>query len=474
MLHQFLADPEVESSEEGITPDDRLLQLVPALNAIADKKDKHAFVVSEFKKINDIDELNSLYILVKEIEDLNHHRNTYRNRLWLFKRPNTTTWSQTISDIRQHAFEILKTQYQAISLNKDKKAFFKKAREMPIFKDHRANYILSGAFGRTQTILDINTVENPHRKWHTAISILTALANIFNIGIFVHMVIPLLPLFLPVIILYKVKFVLTFITRFADPLIYTCKSLNRLTRYIGRKNDVTFEEEHYGKHEWQDKADLGTLFLFLTAIAAFFIPPSIFPLQSLVGWTAGLTGISINLYFDEIHPAKKAKEAYLSNSNPKEDKDEIHDNYKQHHYEGLFYGILILSLALFLPSISIIQAYSLPTPVHTLFDIIAGFGSSLLVALNVLRFSNYLSGNAFYAKLPGLKTTQEAPPSEETPLLPSSRRVDKRVDESPKKSPVAFASQYSPLLNHSLLAAPNMRQQPAPHPKQTARYCAVM
>lgn len=281
-------------------------------------------------------------------------------------------------------------------------------------------------------------------RWHTAIKVLSRLADFFNIGIFVHIIIPLLPFFLPAIILYKVVLILNFITYFADPLIYACKSLNRMTRYIGRTKGIKFIEEQY-EHEWQDKADLGTSFLFLTAITAFFIPPSLFPLQSVAGWTAGLLGISINLYFDEIHPAKKAKEIYTL-TNPAF-QPQVNNDYKQHYYESLFYGLIILSLTLFLPSISVLQAYTLPTPLHALFNVIASVGSSLIVGLNLLRFSNEITSKTFYAKFPGLEKEQDEPPKE-IPRCPESKLL--LPQEHIQKSPVPFKAKQSSFLKNSV------------------------
>ncbi len=334
------------------------------------------------------------------------------------------------------------------------------------------------------------------KKWHTIVCILTVLAVICNLGIFVHIAIPFLPFIFHGAILAKASLFLQWFTYLSDPLIYIFKTLNRMTRYIGRRNGVEFIEEKFGVHEWQNKADLFTTFLFLIAIAAFFTPAAIFPLQAFVGWVVGIIGVSINLYFDEIHPAKKAKIKYyesdLSQAN------EIQERWKQHHYEALFYGCIIVSLILFLPCSSFANAYPLPRIADTVLNAIAFIGSGSIVLLNLLRFTNsvscYISHKSVYSRFPGLleveqqkskepgsseaaitRSLQNAPASQPTEPQPTAlKETETKTERSTQTLPASSASS-TPV---SMLFLPQTsNQHPQSHANETNQRklpCAIL
>jgi hypothetical protein len=268
--------------------------------------------------------------------------------------------------------------------------------------------------------------KNKTNFWQISVKIAEILANLANIGILIHILIVAVPAYLSVATMAKLAFVFgkftilaNTVTPLSDPIIYICKAINRAIRYVGNaKNkeneEYIFIEQKYGTHPWEDAANLGTFILFVIAIAAFCIPSALFPLGSFVAWLAGLSGVAINLYFDEIYPAKMAKETYkqLKNTNANAERlDAINEDYKRHYYESRFYMLILMGLVLVLPFVAFLQAYTLPILVHSILRTIATGGSTVVVALNVLRGSNFVCCNQFYKKLPGLEHIETTAPS---------------------------------------------------------------
>lgn len=99
---------------------------------------------------------NNLYMFSKNYADLNEHRNPYRDRF--FGLHNTNGWREMVKKIRQDALgQLLGDELKKCGDDYNaKKTLLQQAREMPIFKDHRNNSIFTGAFGRTQAVIDID------------------------------------------------------------------------------------------------------------------------------------------------------------------------------------------------------------------------------------------------------------------------------------------------------------------------------
>lgn len=283
--------------------------------------------------------------------------------------------------------------------------------------------------------------KNRTNFWQVSVKIAEILTNLANIGILAHIIIIAVPAYLTIAAMVKCAYVFgkfttiaNTVTPISDPIIYAFKAINRSIRYIGNaKNtenaEFKFIEQKYGVHPWEDKANVATFILFAIAIAAFCIPPALFPLQSFVAWIAGLSGVAINLYFDEVYPAKMARETYYKKLNYADavQLESINDDYKKHYYESRFYILILIGLALVLPFVGLLQAYTLPILAHTILNTIATAGSTLVVALNVLRFSNFVSCNQLYKRLPGLKKTE----IEAAPATPTSPELSPTQNRSP-------------------------------------------
>lgn len=122
----------------------------------------------------------------------------------------------------------------------------------------------------------------------------------------------------------------------SDPLIYFFKALKRLTRLIGRNQQVEFEEEKNGKpHQWQTAADILTLVLSLSVVALFTIAVSLsLPGLTTLGWAIGICSLGIVTYFDYWWPEKLAHKKYIeAQEDSPHDKEQL--NLLEKEYENL-------------------------------------------------------------------------------------------------------------------------------------------
>lgn len=84
--------------------------------------------------------------------------NTHRNPIldYLFGKKNTKSWQRVASEIRAKAFVCLKIEVAQIDDPDAQLEYLKAARNMPVFCEHRNNYIITGAFFRTTTVKEID------------------------------------------------------------------------------------------------------------------------------------------------------------------------------------------------------------------------------------------------------------------------------------------------------------------------------
>ncbi len=101
-------------------------------------------------------ERNTLYLLAKQHHM--HHINAHRKSYSTYFFSNTTGYRAMISMIRADAMAQLKKELAALNDNNQKLELLKDARTLPIFTDHRNNFVITGAYGRTQAVIDIDTL----------------------------------------------------------------------------------------------------------------------------------------------------------------------------------------------------------------------------------------------------------------------------------------------------------------------------
>jgi hypothetical protein len=102
-------------------------------------------------------DLESLKVLWKEtINDpiVWTHRNVFID--WLTRRKHTATFIQATKMIRDAAMEALTDKIENLEDLDAKKSVLYQNRNLPIFALHRNNYFWQGAFGRTQSVINID------------------------------------------------------------------------------------------------------------------------------------------------------------------------------------------------------------------------------------------------------------------------------------------------------------------------------
>lgn len=255
-------------------------------------------------------------------------------------------------------------------------------------------------------------IKNYFTGWQGWVNFFDFLAHLANlIGVGSHFIISWVPLLKNTIEMLGV----------ADPLIYCFRTAEKIFRYVGRNYfKVTFDEEKYNTHQWQNKADIGTILLFAAAIVLFFAGS--FPFHLSLAWFLGLVGVSINGYFDHRCPEIFAKKAYDENS---QHNATIFEDYLKKYYSTRLYFALIFSLVLLLILGSAVGP-ALPLALHSSFDFVAKLGSVFLVLCNFARFINTCSPLILYRwhqRIHGIFSCCSEPPREKVDEQSSSSRL---------------------------------------------------
>ncbi len=180
------------------------------------------------------------------------------------------------------------------------------------------------------------------KKWQKAADNINIAAEASNVGIVIEIAGKWAP---PLMAIGAGVF--SYIAFLADPLIYFFKSLNRLTRIVGRKCfGITFEEEKHGTHKYQTLADIVSLSLFVLAIPLFLGAIVASPIGITIAWAVALAGLCVTGHFEYGHQAKKTKEkheaALADEKSTPEIKEEAKKEYisKRNSYR-LFIGLLV-------------------------------------------------------------------------------------------------------------------------------------
>ncbi|KTC86338.1 hypothetical protein [Legionella brunensis] len=141
-------------------------QIIAAVTQGQDKREKNDILVSKLKEESKltVNELIELYNEVQKIKGLNEHRNPRLDTF--FGLNNTTTWRHTLQEFRTIALDALFKEVESHEDLDEKLAILENAKGLPLFKDHRNNFVITGAWGRTtavrmidEKIADLNSLK---------------------------------------------------------------------------------------------------------------------------------------------------------------------------------------------------------------------------------------------------------------------------------------------------------------------------
>ncbi|KTC85525.1 hypothetical protein [Legionella brunensis] len=167
------ANPDKDSGVSA-TQQKSSLQVDAIIQKIAlsegDKYQKQKILLQEIESHKlSVDEFNILYIQVKSLDDLlNTHTNPKLDTFFGIK--NTTSWRKTLEEFRSAALETLFEQVEQTANSEEKFNLLESAKEMPLFKEHRNNSVLMGAWGRTSAVRKIEEQQEEISKSRPSIA----------------------------------------------------------------------------------------------------------------------------------------------------------------------------------------------------------------------------------------------------------------------------------------------------------------
>jgi hypothetical protein len=74
----------------------------------------------------------------------------------IFSDYHSVEWQKTLAEIHKITYEKLMKEVKALERSEDKLLLLEKSRLLPIFNEHQANHIITGAFGRTDVVIRID------------------------------------------------------------------------------------------------------------------------------------------------------------------------------------------------------------------------------------------------------------------------------------------------------------------------------
>lgn len=104
------------------------------------------------KKVSTVCGLNQLYQYSKNY--VNKHKHPWVDAI--LGKANTKSWQSFAATLREKALFQLKIEMYHLNTPEEKKSYLLEARKLPVFSEHRSNYIVTGAFFRTATIKKID------------------------------------------------------------------------------------------------------------------------------------------------------------------------------------------------------------------------------------------------------------------------------------------------------------------------------
>ncbi|WED43638.1 hypothetical protein [Legionella cardiaca] len=138
---------------ESKLPSTFIGEIESAIHAGDTKTNKQEILLKQIKGRNlTVAELGKLYDAVKNIEDLNTHRNPCLDSFFGIK--NTTSWRNTLEEFRRIARDTLFHEVDSLdeSATEEKIAMLNDAKKLPLFWEHRNNSVFTGAWGRTTAL----------------------------------------------------------------------------------------------------------------------------------------------------------------------------------------------------------------------------------------------------------------------------------------------------------------------------------
>ncbi len=108
--------------------------------------------INTHREDTNLEQLNAFYSTAKAY--INRHKNPIRDAI--FGIVNTASWQIVAKEIRVLAFQALQNKLSQIEGDQEKIAFLETARDLAIFREHRHNYVITGAWGRTDTVAEID------------------------------------------------------------------------------------------------------------------------------------------------------------------------------------------------------------------------------------------------------------------------------------------------------------------------------
>ncbi|WED42202.1 hypothetical protein [Legionella cardiaca] len=137
--------------------ENQINEIVRAIGEGITKSEKQEILLREIKRRNlPVAELSELYDVVKNINDLNTHRNPRLDSFFGIK--NTASWRATVEEFRKLALNTLFSEINASDTHTQLE-ILGKAKNLPLFYEHRNNSIFTGAWGRTSAIKAIEEKE---------------------------------------------------------------------------------------------------------------------------------------------------------------------------------------------------------------------------------------------------------------------------------------------------------------------------
>ncbi|KTD13345.1 hypothetical protein [Legionella jamestowniensis] len=145
----------LRESEVKMPTIDKISGILAAIDEGQTKFRKQEILLEEVNKRQfSVEEFNSLYMKIKNIEALNEHRNPRLDSFFGLK--NTTSWRKTLSIFRGLALKALEAEVNCCD-NADKQLdMLETAKKLPLFCEHRNNSVFSGAWGRTASVRTID------------------------------------------------------------------------------------------------------------------------------------------------------------------------------------------------------------------------------------------------------------------------------------------------------------------------------
>lgn len=118
-------------------------------------QDANNILISSFKTVSLDDSYKLFSNLLNDLELLD--KLSVYNASMFFSNLNSNIWQDTLSKIREETMNKLNDKLDGISDDNEKLYILKNAKKQPIFRKHRHNYLVTGAWGRTTTIKMIET-----------------------------------------------------------------------------------------------------------------------------------------------------------------------------------------------------------------------------------------------------------------------------------------------------------------------------